>query len=462
MQLMIWLLLLEVANAERPELQYEQISENFPIKVHWDRDGDAAKAERILAAMDLAWAVQVEELGFRAPILPDGNDGGKHGPELDLYLIPLGASQAWASPDNYVDNVDDGYSGTAAYMAVDHNLPDDLIDAFTAHEFNHVLQYGTDFNEITLTIWEATATCAQTWTLGEVGAWDADVADFQSDPYLNSLGGDSYYSWRNLKVGFFYEYGAALWMMHLDQVVGDGDGTAGPAIWEAVAQEGLPNEPDIIEAFADVAGEDIGPALNALARSRFLVGDDWDDRGIPEAADWPKRNKVPALDLDVGELPLKHAFDPPLMPTGQGFVDLDLSGWRPDLDDPWLIVDATSKKGKHSAVIVLWWAEDGTVGEEQDSGEIAFVELPLHGLERVAIAVTNLESSGWDGDRFLYRDGDQELFVDVAEGPGTHEPGSGAPGCGCSSGTHPAWIWLLVGLFFRRSTPCPASLSSEA
>ena len=448
---MIWLLALQTAFAERPELPFERTSELYPIKVHWERDGDEAKADRILAAVELSWAVQVVELGFRAPILPDGKDGGRHGPELDLYLIALGASQAWAAPDNYLDNIDDGYSGTAAYMAVDWNLPDHLIDPYIAHEFNHVLQFATDFNELTLPIWEATATCAQTWTLGEAGAWDADVADFQSDPYLNTLGGDSYYSWKNLKVAFFYEYGAALWMMHLDQVVGDSDGLAGPAIWEATAQEGMPNEPDVIEAFATIAGEELGGALNGLARTRFLVGDDWDDRGLVEAADWPMKAKVPAVSLEGAELPLKHEFDPPLMPTGQGFVDIDLKGFAHGLDDPWLIVDATSKVGNESAVIVLWWAKDGTVGEEQSWGDIAFVEMPIAGIERVAIAVTNLEADVWDGDKALYRDGDQELFVDVAEGPGTHEPGSGSPGCGCATAAGPVPVWTpLIALLVAR------------
>ena len=449
----MWFFLLATAFAQdRPELPYEMVSADYPIRVHWEREQDDRLAGRVMEAAELAWQVQVNELGFRAPVLPDG----VHGPELDYYLIELGYAQAWASPDAWDDTVKgDGYSGTPAYMAIDWNLPEDMVDAFVAHEFNHVLQYGTDYNEWTLTIWEATATAAQTWTLGEEGAWDADVADFQSDPYLNSLGGDSYFIWYELYTAYFYEYGAALWMMHLDQVVGDGDGSAGPEIWDAVAQEGLPNEPDVIEAFAQVAGEPIGPALNKLARTRFLVADDWDARGLPDARDWPIEAKVPATDLDGDELPLTHIFAPALMPTGMGFLDMDLEGFDAGVKDPHLIVDVTSETALRSAVIVLWWAEDGTVGHVEDAGEVAFVELPIEGLTRVAVAVTNLEDSDWDGDRFLYRDGDQQVYLAFGEGPGTHTPGSGEPrACGCDSAGSAAiplgWLFAVVLLGRRR------------
>ncbi len=207
----------------------------------------------------------------------------------------------------------------------------------------------------------------------------------------------------------------------------------------------------MVEAFAEVAGKPIGPALNDLARTRFLVGDDWDPRGLPDARAWPDANKVPATRLTPDDLPLEHAFDPPLMPTGQGFLDLDLAGWRHAWRDPYLVVDVTSASGRRSALLALWWASDGSVGEVQDTGGAPSVELSLTGIDRVVIAVTNLELPGWDGDRFLYRDGDQRVWIQVTEGPGVHVPGTGRPsGCGCASGPSPGARWLAGGWWPRR------------
>ena len=52
----------------------------------------------------------------------------------------------------------------------------------------------------------------------------------------------------------------------------------------------------------------IGDAMNELARSRVLVGDDWDARGIPDAANWGDSDKVPAMNLVGADLPIDHTI----------------------------------------------------------------------------------------------------------------------------------------------------------
>jgi hypothetical protein len=476
----------------RPVTQFNTTSGTYPIKVHWDRSSDDAKALAVLAAAELAWAVQVDGLGFREPVLPDGAYPGEDGPELDFYLAPVGAGYAWAEPDNWVDSVPgDGYNSVSAHMVIDHNLPDDWIDSYVAHEFNHVLQFAYDFNEWTLPIWEATATAAQEWTLGPgQGAWDIDVPDFQGAPWINTLEGDGYYVFYELGGWAYTEYGAALWVMHLDQVVGTGDGTMGPALWEAASQEGLPNEPDAVDAFATAAGTDLGTALNGLARTRFLVADDWDDRGLPDAQYWDAGFKALATTLLASEMPVEHTFSPGLHPTGQGFVDVDLSDAA--VPQPgevsWMVASVHSAGGLESGLIALWWRSDGSVGEVQASGADATLELDLTDLTRVALGVSSLGATGWDGDDQIYDHGDHVLQLaletrtedgtttppDTTATPGgtTGEPnagkgedGLGTPpaGCGCqqAQGT-PSTLLILgvAGLVLRRkSTPGTATVA---
>ncbi|MEZ4241172.1 MAG: hypothetical protein R3F59_34435, partial [Myxococcota bacterium] len=50
------------------------VGETFPVRV-WHEAHDpaaAALAPAVLAAAELAWQVQVDEIGFRPPVLPDG------------------------------------------------------------------------------------------------------------------------------------------------------------------------------------------------------------------------------------------------------------------------------------------------------------------------------------------------------------------------------------------------------
>ena len=53
------------AVGSRPDAVGSRVSENFPIRVHWQSADQEQKALLALDYADLAWQVQVEELGFR-------------------------------------------------------------------------------------------------------------------------------------------------------------------------------------------------------------------------------------------------------------------------------------------------------------------------------------------------------------------------------------------------------------
>ena len=423
-------------------------SGEYPIEVHYNRARDEAKAVLVLEYAELAWQVQVNELGFHEPIA-DGKDGN----DLDIYLTPVGELEAYAYAEGSTDvRSGDGYNSLAAYIAIDDDLPERWVPSYVTHEFNHVLQWATDMNEPTYPLWEGTAVAAQHWTLGaEEGIWDYDVDSFQEMPFAPALVGDSYALWDDWKLGWAYEYGAALWVMHLDEIAGDNDGRNSAALWEETANEGRRNEPDVVDAFAIVAQDELGYALNRLAVSRFIAGPDWDERGFEAAADWSGAQLVPANNNAWSDLPYAFRFDPDPMITGQGFVDVDLTG----VDDD-LTVRVTSMSGLQSGLMVMWWADDGSVGEIDDVGQSPEVTLETAGLVRVVAAVTNLGPKGWDGDDDPYVHGDQVVRLygvnqELPTGGLWEEPtgrnggNNGAVACGCVSRPGAPWgLWSAM------------------
>jgi len=263
----------------RPASLGSVVSDVHPLRVHWTQAGDEALAETVLGYAETAWDVQVDALGFAPPVLPDAEDG----PELDIYLADLGEWEGFTIQEEWEDsNGGDGRMSASAWIAFDRSLPDEWVGPYTVHEFNHALQIATDFTEEGLPIWEATAAAAQAWTLGTDGFWDADVGDFQATPWISSLTGEGSEELDN----WFFEYGAALWMKHLDEVVGLG-AFAGPLLWEAAAQEGWEPEPDVVDAFAALAADgDLAAALDGLAVTRVLVGEHHRADGLEDAASW--------------------------------------------------------------------------------------------------------------------------------------------------------------------------------
>jgi len=402
----------------RPAAVGSVVSETLPIRVHWDEEGSRARAEETLYWVEVAWEAQVDGLGFPPPVLPDGDDGGIDGPEFDVYLTgTLTPFEAWAWSDAYRDQVaGDGWMSTYAYVAMSPNLPDDQLATYTVHEFNHVLQHAIDYTETSYNFWEASATAAQHWTLGADGFWEEYAADFQATPWLSAITGDGYWLYHHDDRWSYFEYGAAFWILHLDYVLGAGDGASLPALWFAAAQEGLTTEPDVVDAVVEVSGLTLGAFMNTLARSRWLVGGEWDDRGVPGLDGWDVSYQVP-LDGVIDALPAEYDFAIPPHVLGQAFVEVPLDGAAGTVT-----VGVDSAGGRDSALMVLWWRADGGVGEAGDEGATPSVSLDVEGLERLVLVVSNLGPTGFDGDDDPYRGGDQRLTVDLDPAVDDTEP----------------------------------------
>lgn len=449
----------------RPDAIDSILSDVYPIKVHWDDTFTEKQARIVLESTELAWLVQVEELGYRAPVLPDNADG----PELDLYLSSshAGAWSAWAVNDTSADDIaGDGLFGVSAYV-VFGQIPEEWLPSYAAHEFNHVVQYATDYSEWFTNFWESHATAAQKWTLGEPD-YSYEISSWQKVPYGPSLVGDSYLLWPDIQQAYSFEYGAVVWAIYMDEVYGAGDGTMGPALWYAAANEGWSYEPDHMDAVIALGGP-LGPLLDGLAVARYLTGDRWDSRGLAEAEYWTDGQEVPVdTQLGLDDLPSDVMFGNPLMITGQGYIRLDVGERSTDE----LTVSVTDLDGELDAsVVLMWWNGDGSVGDtladDDVSGANPVRTLDLTGVDEVIVAVSNLGPPNADFDytmptrEGLYRvtmslGGEPEAedtgpAGDTGTPPGSYEgegDGGEGKGCGCASSGGPWWLglaapWLL-------------------
>ena len=437
--------------AGRPDSAGFIESDRYPLACHWLEPEDEARCPAILDQLEDAWQIQVEEIGFHAPA-PD-SDG-----LVDIYLTNEGTADGAYAYGPPVDSATgDGRMSTAAYIAIDRDIPDDAMPGYTVHEFNHVLQYATDFTEPTYMIWESIASAAERWTYPDMDVLSLYATDFQLAPWMGILG-DGYFLWDEYEMWSYYEYGGYVWAFHMDAEWGDGLGSAGRDIWELAAQEGNDNEPDVLDAY-DLLTGDWRAALLDLSAERARMG----TMLAPDWAPWTGEGyRVAADKLTWADLPARITPEVGPYQTGTAYVEIT------DVPDgatlTWTIESEADVSWGSVAVQGLTEAKVmGTTGSYTavDAGE-------------VRIGAVNLAAADFDGDDRLYSaamtlvlDGDAASGDGGAGDGGAGDGGArdgGAPGDGgadddegkggCSSaGGHPALGFLLPGLallFARR------------
>jgi hypothetical protein len=259
-----------------------------------------------------------------------------------------------------------------------------------------------------------------------------------------------------------FEYGGVIWVHYLDEVLGDGDGKNAVALWEAVANDGFSYEKDVLDGITEIVG-DLGVAMNGVALTRFLVGSDWDARGIEDLAVWDNDEmKVPiAHTLSSAQLPENLSFDMGPMVMGTSYTDITTDG-----ENQRLTASVHSDTELISAIIAFWWDENGNVGQVESNGLNPAVSVSLQGLRRVVVAVSNMgpEDFDCDWDDKLLK-GDQLLTLSLSEKTNTTESTSTTPEeatpptndvdeqCGCTNTPPMHWAFLvtLLPVFLRRT-----------
>jgi hypothetical protein len=358
--------LLQTALAARPEAAGFVDSTTVAVRCH-HLDGQAALCDPVLAAVEEAWAAQVDGLGFPAPP-PDAGRGGSDA--LDVYLThdgTGGAGGAYVTCDGAAQEpcadlvAGDGLASTPTYVVIDPDTATEDLRGYAHHEFNHVLQYAIDFEEPFLDVWEGTAVAAEAWTDPDMVLDPGPIDDYQRNPWVSALLQDGY--WLEEQTGrvTWYEYGATVWVRWLDERHGDGAGSIGPALWLAFANDPGANEPDVLDAWTTLAGTDWRDELPDFVRMRARLGTE-------DAPAWATslgvRGQV-RWEEDSERLDGRWVASRSLQPLGMAFV-VHAGGLPVEALDGTLLVDLDAADGTPAATRL----------EPGDGGRYAIVATP--------------------------------------------------------------------------------------
>jgi uncharacterized protein (TIGR03382 family) len=399
----------------RPDALGSVEAERHPIRCHFEVVSDRSRCVTLLTYADLAWDVQVDTLGFAAP-LPDGDLGGDD--LLDIYLgtsVSGGAGEAWVDcdgGDGTCTDADptDGRAGAPSFVVIDARTSDADLPGYMVHEFNHTTQYATDYAEPFLSVWEGTAVSAEMWTLPDVDPSISDIADYQATPWVSAVLQDGYFL-EEEGLTSWYEYGAMVWVRWYDARYGDGSGTSAAALWRDMTQEGYGTEPDVLDVWVDWETD-----LLAFAADRARMG-------TTEGPAWLTFAGERAAVTKDGTLTL-GSFTPSRAPYPLGAVYWDI---------PAGFAGTVSLDGDPA---VRW----GMVVVGAVPTETTDTVLSVHG--PATLGVVNLGPAGFDADDPL---APADFRLDVTENPED-------AGCGCNTTIAAPWLGVFVlGLMRRRS-----------
>jgi len=425
-------------------------SETHAVRCHWADAEDEARCDDVLRYIGNAWDVQVDAIGFQAPMLTD-EDG-----VLDVYITDeytYGGAYVYGPGTD--EDPDDGLSGCHSYMALDPSIRDDELESYVAHEFQHVLQYATDFREPSYPIWEGVAEAATQWTLGPpYGDYTSPLfyaADFQEEPWAGILA-DSGILDVDYDLYSYYEYGSILWFLYLEQHFGDGTGSSAAELWMSMAQEGAPNEPDVIDAHDTLTG-DWQEAVLGVQLERAWIATEANPA-------WAGDYDTPTLAVAITEVAdgLPAELTPEIAPFATGVVYFQLEGLE-DGEDLELVVDGSED---------VDWGLVLTDGSTHATVLGATTTWTGTGVDPLTIGVVHLGAPEWDADSNI-RKTQQDFTLHLQslglsggdDGAGGGDEGTGgtggdedeARGCGCGSPLAPLpWLALpvLLGLAGRR------------
>jgi hypothetical protein len=187
-------------------------------------DGVPDYVDTVLSTAEESYSVENGQLGWRAP-KSDGTLGGSVG-KVDIYLKQLGGTgiYGYSAPDPSQQN--EGDNALFAYLVIDNDFQSSEFPGYAspltplqvtlAHEYNHVLQFGYDFNQDTWFL-ESTAV----WMEGKVFPAAHDYLQYLpgwvqlTRQPLTTFNGTDPNDRHNLKV-----YGTAVWNKWLDQQFG--------------------------------------------------------------------------------------------------------------------------------------------------------------------------------------------------------------------------------------------------
>jgi len=282
----------------------------YPLRIHYEKTSHETLAANVLGYMETSWTVEVEDLGFFAPLEDRGLGGST---ALDVYVLNVPGGGAWTAMLH--ENPETPWYDVACHIVLDARIDDQpgptasLMASYCAHEFNHACQGAYDWAGDT-SFYEMTSTFVEDLVYDDVNEYMTLVPDFQRFPE-KALDYIHYYYW--------YEYGACLFFFFLSEHYDNGGADLVKRLWEESRQESRwVNEPDFFDAMEivipDFGGVTMGEAFLTSAEWRYFVAGNDDGRHFSEGGLFPADAEVAIMeevaytDLPVSNLSPK---DPP-------------------------------------------------------------------------------------------------------------------------------------------------------
>lgn len=278
------------AEVEKPEnikaWPLAEHSPRFPLSVRFQKADDRAKAKEVLAILEQAWDVEINQLGFPPPIPYDPFP--EQGPKrLNAYL-QRGADTA-VEGRSPVKDPNIWWDAYDSWVSIDAwgKYAGPILPSTTAHEFNHALQAAYDWWE-SPGFFEASATYIQEKVTPDDNDYLNQIAEFQQHPDWPVHYDDAYKTW--------FMYGASFYLFFLEQRYFPTNPHFLADIWAGSrnrprpfnAKTGVPdpatNEPDWVDSLEAMLprGVTYADTLAAFARWRWYVGRHFDHRHFYE------------------------------------------------------------------------------------------------------------------------------------------------------------------------------------
>lgn len=371
----------------------------YPLRVHYRDDAERPTAQAALAILERSWRIEVEELGFRAP-LPDGGFGGAD--DLDVFILPgsggAGAVGLEANPRT-------PWNDWSTYITLDpEDYGGELLAVTLAHEFNHCCQAADDWFE-TIVALESTAVFVEDRVYDEDNDYYSYLDAFQSLPHkpVDFVGG----SWA------WYVYAAALFPHFIaerygDEVIAD--------MWLNSRQRGYRNEPDFIDGLGEALlpfGVTFADVAREFARWRYFIGSRDDGAHFEEGAAMGDANAVHlAGRYTTRTLPRDEVLvtDPPAE-TASNLYEIEIA---PGDEDAALTFTFQGDPSARWAVDLMGIPADGPAevllaeGDPSVSGGVV-----LEGYDRVVVVVVNLGDGVHDPERREWAGLGYDLTLDL-------------------------------------------------
>ncbi len=249
-----------------------------PVNVHYSRIDDESKAREMLSILETSWAVQVDALGFAAPL----DDGGRCGPD-GRYDVFIWRGIQGAFVESIAENPLTPHDDYLTYMAMNITGSNGttLLETTLAHEFNHSVQASDDWWE-SASVFEMSATFVEALVYPQEQDYFFTLEDFQARPEWSLFNNDNYLTW--------YMYGAAMYLHFLHERYYPNDTAFIARIWRESRSPPTENRPDFIDALRAVLLADRGVTFDETVvefmQWRWFVGEFDDGMHFSKGAEW--------------------------------------------------------------------------------------------------------------------------------------------------------------------------------